>query len=158
MLRVTHKNLFRLAGAIWLAIGVFLLQKGVDFLLQALAYKDPRLFSWTVEEILLLLVASLGLGTIKGRMVLKKAATRICDRIARFHEPTSIFNMYGVTSIFVILLMGSLGFLMRLLHIPLDVRGCIDVAVGTALIRGSFYYFQYTPELALQTTSQEQDS
>ena len=34
----------------------------------------------------------------------------------------------------------GLGFAMRVLQVPIDIRALVDIAVGSALIQGSFFY------------------
>ena len=158
MLTVSHKTLFRIAGAVWLLAGAALLRLGVKYLMQALDIPSPAYFTLSPEEILVLLAAALAIGAIKGRLVLRKAAFRCCERIAQFDNPTSLGNIYGRSSYLIICLMAGLGTIMNITRVPVDIRGAIDVAVGSALIQGSLYYFRYTAAPVYQTCQQEQDS
>ncbi|MBS4168887.1 hypothetical protein [Parachlamydia sp. AcF125] len=154
MFKVSHKTLIVIAGSMWIGIGVFLLQLGLGFLMEAVqslllqsegTYPLMNQLS-AVGEVkiaaLALVVLSLLTGFFKGRVVLKKAVLRNLLRIKAFSDPTHLLNIYSRGNFLLIVAMIGLGVMMRVLGMPSDVRAFIDIAVGTALIQGGIYYLR----------------
>ncbi len=155
MLFVEHKTLYRISGALWLLIGIFLLRTGIYHMLSGW---DGRAFStenysffftWLAttfsskENAAAIMIAlSILLGTLKGRIALAKAAVRNKKRIAALENPISIKNLFTKQMYLLILAMMGLGLLLKNLHLSSDIRGFIDIAVGTALIKGAIGYFK----------------
>jgi hypothetical protein len=140
------------SGVVWFTVGVFLLVFGVKLLVFASleAGKGAYLLSKVVtltkskeRAALLLLVLGLILGFAKGRFVLSKTVMRVANRISSLPEPIRISQVYPVGYIGLIGCMMLLGMAMKWLAVPLDVRGAIDVAVGSALMNGGMFYFRY---------------
>jgi len=121
------------SGVIWLSIGVYLLFKGVDFLNKS--NLKPINFS-------LIIMASLLVGLLKEKYILKKTVKRISKRIHSLTLPVSVFKIYDIKFYVIIFMMIILGQLLKWLSFPLIIRGGIDVAIGLALIKGgsSFLY------------------
>jgi hypothetical protein len=156
MLRFRHSTLIIISGITWLAIGAFLLPLGLGFIVESAQMKQiaavqnplPLLhflanFVGDLEQAAMVIVAlALITGFFKGRFVLKKSVNRVVARIRSFPEPTPIVQMYSLPYLLLISFMVSLGMSMKYLGIPLDIRGMIDVAVGSALINGSMLYFR----------------
>ena len=97
-----------------------------------------------------LLIICLGLlvGFIKGRTVLAKTVKRIADRINLHSEGLTLKQVYDQKYWIIIGLMMLLGMTFRVLSIPFDIRGGVDVAIGSALINGAMLYFRHmlTPQ------------
>lgn len=140
------------SGIVWFIVGVFLLVFGVKLIV--FASLEPKretfllnkLFSITKSKeraALLLLVLGLILGFAKGRFVLSKTVMRVAKRISSLPEPIKISQVYPVGYIGLIGCMVLLGMAMKWFAVPLDVRGAIDVAVGSALMNGALFYFRY---------------
>lgn len=155
MLKMSHKTLIILSGLIWLAVGCFLLPLGLNFLLQAMQnfrfheinhYPLLNLFASltsNVENSVILLVAiGLLIGYSKGRYVLGKSAIKGVQRIRTFSDPTDLKNIYSSKYYILLGAMMGLGFSMKYIGIPADIRGTIDVAIGSALINGAMIYFR----------------
>lgn len=159
MLKMTHKALIIFSGMIWLAVGCFLLPLGLNFLLQAVQntylhsgqnYPLLQLFSSflpNVENRVIVLIAmGLLIGYSKGRYVLGKSALKGVQRIRSLSNPTELKNIYSFKYYILLALMIGLGISMKYLGIPADIRGVIDVAIGSALINGSMIYFRLCQE------------
>lgn len=153
MLKMSHKALIIFSGAIWLAVGCFLLPLGLNFLLQAventhLGKNYPFLhllmsFDFSVENAVVFMIAmAMMIGYYKGRYVLGKSALRGVNRIRSFPNPANLKNIYSPTYYILLAFMMGLGLSMKYLGIPADIRGTIDVAIGAALINGSMIYFR----------------
>ncbi len=155
MLKVSHTTLLRVSGCVWFCIGVMLLRLGIQFSLRSLDHPEETLFNLSENGIIVLLAIAIGIGTLKGKIILKKTALRACQRITLLDNPASLFSLYGPASYAIIAVMMSLGICMNYFHTPCDIRGFIDIAVGSALTQGSLHYFRYT---ASQTLQQETDS
>jgi len=151
MLRVPHTILIAISGVIWLSIGIMLLSMGTNFLVGSLleanqSQPHPMLhlfagISGGLEQAMIILLAlGLGLGLLKGRLIFRKTVDRSVKRILSLPNPTSIFNIYEKKYYILLLGMVFLGVLARMT--PQDVRGFIDVAIGSALIQGAVLYFK----------------
>ena len=139
------------SGVLWFAIGVFLLLFGVKLVVfSALeGASHSTLFSKLCtltkgrEQAALILVASgLVLGFMKGRFVLSKTVKRVIHRIGSLSEPIRFLDVYSAKYFVLIASMILLGMTMRWLSVPSDIRGMIDVAVGSALMNGAMLYFR----------------
>jgi hypothetical protein len=139
------------SGLVWFVVGTFLLVFGVKLIVYASLEQGERAFllgklfhvvKSKERAALLLLVSGLLLGFMKGRFVLSKTVARVVKRIASLPEPIKASQVYPVGYIALIGCMILLGISMRWLGIPLDVRGGIDVAVGSALMNGAMLYFR----------------
>ena len=146
MIKKNHLYIF--SGLIWLLGSLSLLPMGWRFLLSA-SSSSTGLFIPALTKVLggetqafaLTLFLAFCVGLLKGNFVLRKAAFRSLNRIKALKAPHSLKNLYTPSYLVLLLVMVLLGVLMRVLGVPLDVRGFVDVAVGAALFRGSFFYF-----------------
>ncbi len=154
MIMLRQKALLVISGLIWFAVGIALLMKGLNFLMDGvktardISGNYPMLSKMTPyfgskEQAALMLVAfGLFIGYFKGKFVLGKSALRGIERIRSFQEPTSLSNIYSAKYYILLGVMASLGMLMKVTGVPTDIRGLVDVAVGAALINGSMFYFR----------------
>lgn len=144
-LKFSHRTLIFLAGALWLAIGIFLLTLGIKFLMTT--QHTSNLFSKFTKSpeqgVMMLILLSLLLGFIKGRTVMAKAARKQVKRILALEAPTGLKNLYSPAYYILIGVMISFGMILRFLPITLDIRGAIDCTIGCALINGAMQYFRY---------------
>lgn len=155
MFQLRHQTLIIFSGLLWLIVGCFLLFLGLNLLMEAVQSKDilsyPLLSAVSgffpqkdaVDQAAVVLTAGgLLIGFFKGRKVLAKSAARIVKRIQTFPNPTSFFNIYSFPYLLLIGLMISIGMLMRIFQVPQDIRSVVDIAVGSALIHGSLFYWK----------------
>ncbi len=155
MIKTSHSTLYALSGLIWLGIGIMLLNMGLGFLMQGFHEQTfvqdgySSLFNWITSitgrfdyTAIALVAISLSIGFAKGRFVMQKAASKSALRIAKLETPTSITNLYARSNLILIAIMMGLGMLMKVLSFPCDIRGSIDIAVGSALMQGSLAYFR----------------
>jgi len=151
MLKVRHSSMIFLSGFVWLAVGCFLLPLGLNFIVSALlrenaAQPHPVLdllapFAGSLDGAALIWIAfMLLIGYFKGSRVFSKSVNRSVARIQALPNPASITKMYSPAYYILLGSMVLLGVLVR--FAPLDVRGGIDVAVGSALIHGAMLYFR----------------
>lgn len=152
-MKFSHFSLVMISGFIWLAVGAYLLPLGLNFLVEA---GHPvregtflplvsffRFFLLGPEEAAIaILSASLLFGYFKGRYILSKSVTRGIQRIQTFPNPTSIANIYSAKYYILLGGMMGLGMGVKLLGMPLDIRGLVDVTIGAALINGAIIYFR----------------
>lgn len=150
---IRHALAIICSGLLWMGIGIFLLLKGFSLLLhpeiQGIPLLLPYLTSMTTrpEQGSLLLVSfGLLIGFIKGRLILSKTARRIIARIGSLPNPCKLSAIYPTPYLFLLLGMMSLGILFKWLPIPYDIKGIIDIGVGSALMNGSAFYFRYFAE------------
>lgn len=124
--------------------------KGLNWLTLAMMQPEaPGVLLWLKQlagslnqGALVLICVSLLVGFIKGRMVLSKTVSRITDRLYSLGEPIPFKNAYDRKYYIILATMMGLGFLFRILPIAFDIRGAIDVTIGSALINGSMLYFR----------------
>ncbi|GAB4190623.1 MAG: hypothetical protein Tsb0015_12040 [Simkaniaceae bacterium] len=154
MKRFSYRKAIYLCGLIWFAVGLMLLYKGLHFVTDAAASfgRSPLLqslrpmFGSYEQAALILICFGLFLGFIK-RAVLAKTVKRTVGRITSYPEPIRFRQIYTKGYFILIAVMMSLGIIMRLVHLPLDIRGLIDVAVGSALMNGALIYFRSAEKL-----------
>ncbi|MGE5195877.1 MAG: hypothetical protein ACM3JI_00935 [Anaerolineae bacterium] len=141
-------------GIIWFFIGAFLLIKGLHFIVDAISDADllqktslikPLLSLMQDKEqaALFLIACGLIVGFIKGRIILIKTIRRLVERILTKTVPFKITEIYTTRYYVLIGLMMGLGFGMRFMPFGQDVRGCIDVAIGSALVNGALLFFRF---------------
>lgn len=152
MFKMGHSSLVIISGLVWLFVGLVLLTLGLTLLSGlldpvSLAYQQKapilNLFSDKLgpESVVLgLIVLGLLAGNFKGRIVLGKAAAKGIDRLRAFPNPTPLSNIYSKKYYLLLGSMVLLGMVVKFL--PTDIRGLVDVTIGTALINGSLYYFK----------------
>lgn len=132
------------SGFIWFFIGSFLLYKGLNFLSQAVVLPDS--FCSRFEEpghvATVLIAVGLIVGFLKGRFVLSKTVKRIVTRISALPLPIRFKDVYPKSYWILIGSMVALGMTLRFLPISIEVRGTIDVAIGSALVNGAMLYFR----------------
>ena len=105
-------------------------------------FKHQDRFGGPQEAATAIIAAALFVGYLKGRFVLSKTVKRVVDGIARLSLPIHFYQVYSKKYLLLIGSMIALGVLLKFLPIFVEVRGFVDVAVGTALIQGSLHYFK----------------
>lgn len=143
MYRFSLKTALFLLGFLWLLAGVMLFTKGVTLLQHPSTFFSQ--FSWMPKKELPILLLCLGLflGQFKARTVLRKAANKRIEEM-RARSAFSFFQVFNLQYFLLIVIMSSLGMLLNFLSTPSDLRGFIDITIGTALMQSSFFYFKAT--------------
>lgn len=151
MFKVSHATLIALSGLVWLAVGCVLLPLGLNFVVSALLIENaakpypildflsPYAGGMDASAIALIAVSLLA-GYMKGTKVFVKSVKRTVDRIRSLPNPASLSNLYTPAYLILLAVMVGLGILLR--YTPDDVRGAIDIVVGSALIHGAVFYFR----------------
>lgn len=151
MFKVSHATLIFLSGFVWLAVGCFLLPLGLNFIVDTLLKENsgqshPILnflahYAGGLEPAALIWIAiTLLIGFLKGRRVFAKSVNRSVNRILTLPNPSPLSKIYTPSYYILLGSMVLLGILVR--FAPLDIRGGVDVAVGSALIIGASLYFR----------------
>lgn len=91
---------------------------------------------WLSKFTLPLAILGLMIGWAKGRWVLSKTARRMISRIPHLPQPIRIQDALPLSYLALIGVMTGLSMALRWL--PGDLRGLIDLAIGTALLFASF--------------------
>ncbi len=139
------------SGMTWLGVGILLLFKGFSLILtpQPLGCSTlflPKLISLagSVQQASLILVCiGLVIGFLKGRFVLSKTAKRVIERIVSLPNPCSIVSVYPKPYLILLASMITLGMSLKWISMPYDLKGLIDIAIGSALTNGSAFYFRH---------------
>ena len=143
-----HRAWIAFSGFLWFFIGAFLLYKGLHLITEApfqtgsLCSKMGRLAGSPQQAAVGLIALGLIVGFFKGRFVLSKTVRRVVLRIAALPLPIRFKDAYSPSYWILIGSMVVLGMTFRFLPIPIDVRGTIDIAIGSALINGALLYFR----------------
>jgi len=161
-MKLRHSHAILFSGFLWIGIGVLLLTKGMQYLalagkqilegthegfslllLMGRLSKNPEQATW------MLLGCAFLIGIFKGRVVLKKTVNRVVTRIRSFPSPIKVTQMYSLGYLVLLGGMIFLGVLFKVLSLPLDVKGFIDLIIGVALINGAMLYLRaaYAPTL-----------
>lgn len=163
MFKVGHTMLIFVSGLVWLAVGCFLLPLGLNFIVESILSENLRTqphpilnflapYAGGVEQAVLTLIAlALLIGFMKGRYVFAKTVQRSVSRILSLPNPVSLSKIYTPQYYLLLGSMVLLGVLVRFL--PLDVRGAVDVIIGSALINGAMLYFRQAWAVRRQQTS-----
>lgn len=141
-----------ISGIVWFAVGFGLLTLGMRFIVELARFHISDTTSFIArltpmaggreQAAMALILTGLILGFIKGRYVLVKTVRRVTERILKLEEPVRFSQVYSRGYLFLIAGMVGLGMCMKWFHIPQDIRGVVDVAVGSALINGAMLYFR----------------
>jgi hypothetical protein len=141
-----------ISGMIWFIIGIGLLTLGLNFIIYkaqiefhettSLIAKIAPLAGGRERAALTLIVIGLIIGFIKGRFVLVKTVRRVVERILRLTPPIKFSEVYSKGYLMLIGAMILLGMSMKWLGFPMEIRGVVDVAIGSALMNGGVAYFR----------------
>jgi hypothetical protein len=140
--------LILLCGATTFTAGLFLMRFGLTLLLSILQGNHeitsyPLLnfahkITPTMEiAALILVILGLGVGILKGRTVITKSCKRNIARILSLPSPALFTRFYPLAFYPLILLMASMGYILRNSGAPSDIIGVVYLAIGSALIQGS---------------------
>jgi hypothetical protein len=128
-----------IAAGIWIIVGLGLLAMGAIFWfhLPYLGFVDAQHLS--------IGALAVGVGWLKGKLILEKTAARTIDRVENLTEPNpfkSVFQMFGIKTIALILSMMGIGIILRIAGVSFEIRGLIYIAVGIALLWSCQKYLQ----------------
>ena len=143
-----HRIWIALSGFLWFSIGASLLYKGLHLISDAalrtdsLCYQMRTIFGSPQQSATFFIAIGLFVGFFKGRFVLSKTVSRVVNRISTLSLPIRLKDAYSKSYWILIASMVALGMTFRFLPIPTDIRGVIDVAIGSALINGAMLYFR----------------
>ena len=150
-MKISHFTMTILSGLVWMFVGLYLLPLGLVLLMNPFHTDNyqPLLellapYLGGIEQSAIALTAiGLYVGFLKGRHVLGKAARKGVERIRSMPNPADLKNIYSPR--YYILLGGMilLGMSIKFFGMPSDIRGLVDVAIGSALINGSLVYFRF---------------
>lgn len=155
MPKFSHFILITLCGFIWFMVGTMLMSIGVHHLMDAMnAYSGSSLeanvpvlqaFSTYLspqQAMVALILTAISMGYLKGYFVLSRSVKRGVDRILTYPNPTGLQNIYEKKYYLLLFVMMGFGMILKRLHLPHDLHGAIDLAIGCALLQGSFLYFK----------------
>ncbi len=154
-----------ISGGIWFIVGMGLMVLGLNFIVlkarldlmetTSLIARLSPLVGGREQAAMGLIICGLLLGFIKGRFVLIKTVKRVVTRIISLPMPVKISHVYSKGYLLLIMGMILLGLSMKWLGIPQEIRGTIDVAIGSALINGAMAYFRLAFSSAKQLEKQK---
>lgn len=126
-----HRGWVLTSGALWFAMGIVLMYKGLSYV----AAGQSPLGHWIVFSALIV-------GFLKGRLVLVKTVKKMVERIYSLTLPIRFSQVYTRSYWILIGSMMMLGMVFRFLALPVEVRGFIDITIGSALVNGAMLYFR----------------
>lgn len=148
-----------ISGVIWLSIGIMLLSMGINFIVEAILKESALVtnrpiinffasFAGELDTAAIILIAmGLLVGFIKGRVILSKTVARTVERTLAMPNPAPLSQIYPKSYYILLGSMVLIGFIVK--FFPFDVRGFVDVAIGSALINGAMLYFRAAYEVYL---------
>ncbi|MFN4175069.1 MAG: hypothetical protein ACK4HV_08220, partial [Parachlamydiaceae bacterium] len=91
-MKTQPRTLILLSGLIWFAIGLWLLNLGINFLIEA--SKDPQkaVVIYSETALFVLLSVALLIGFLKGRFVLSKTVERNTERLKGANSLSQLFT------------------------------------------------------------------
>lgn len=92
---------------------------------------------WTTELRIPLALAAIFLGFVKARLVLRRSARKVADRIERRGDGRCIGGFLSWKTWLLVLAMILLGRALRASPLPVSIRGAVYAAVGVALLTAS---------------------
>ena len=137
---MNRAKLIQIAGGVWVAVGIFLIIRGVGF--YQLAMSNPAVSTTCIA---ISVIMGLVIGGAKGKFVLAKTARKNKTRINGLEEPVNIGQVFAKSFYIFIVGMMGLGFLLR--TYPHLVGGYVVVAaiycgIGSALAVASMVYWK----------------
>lgn len=150
-MKLSFKAACVLSGALFLAIGFFLMAKGLNLVILSTYFSRfgipacilpflARLTGGPQNGALFLLVVSLALGLLKGRFVIIRSVKKTVQQLIQLPQPLPITKIFTLKYLLLVSSMMLLGILLRFL--PEDLHGALDVAIGSALIQGGVTYLR----------------
>ena len=138
---------------------------GINFIVESLLQENAHLphpilnflspYVGGIEPAALVWIAfALFIGFLKGRRVLSKSVDRSVNRILTLPNPASLGKIYTPGYYALLGSMVALGILVR--YTTQDIRGGIDIAIGSALINGAMLYFRRAWIVRRQASSMNQ--
>lgn len=152
MFKVSHPILIAISGLIWLAIGCFLLPLGLNFVIESILKENLLIMQRPVLDLLSPYLGGLELaalawiafclfvGFFKARYVFSKTVQKGIERIQSLPNPVSVSQIYPKKYYILLGSMILIGVLVK--YLPIDIRGGIDIIIGSALINGAMQYFK----------------
>ena len=120
------------SGLLWGVIGGWLMSKGFRYLL----WGAPHEFAWPLISVSLLL------GHLKGKYVMRRAVMRIMDRVMILPQPLPLMQVYSPAYLLLMGAMITLGIGLKRVGLPPAYLGCIDLAIGFALLQGALHWIR----------------
>ena len=163
--QLKHSQLLAISGAVWLCIGTFLLNLGINFIMRgwtfvgfssdgysSLFLKLSALIGDNGSTCATLIAFAMLLGYVKGNFVMKKTALGTFTRISALPNPAPLSKLYTKANYILVAGMMGLGLLMKVSGLTYDIRGFVDTAVGIALIQGAVHHFRFAWTAHKKTT------
>lgn len=148
-MKFSHRTLILVSGGLWMAVGLYLLPLGTRFLIESGKFGGDHLYLMNFfnslgvkgESAALILIAlGLAVGYGKSKAVFSKVVKKGVSHIRSLPQKASLTAVYTKKYLMLLGIMVLLGVAMR--WCPLDIRGFVDVAIGSALINGAVLYFR----------------
>ena len=117
------KSHLLLASLLWTVAGLILAARGMHWL--------------AVYHRLILVIPALFLGTLKSRFILDRTAKKSIDRIRLLEDGTCLGAVYSVKTWMLVLLMMSMGIVLRHSPFPRPLLGMLYITIGWALFWSS---------------------
>ena len=164
--------LFRVASITWFGLGLFLMTRGIDLVVQdapkPMTSELPGtemspMFHWIcntltgqpLETSLFLIIIGLLIGMVKSKVIFQKVVQRNTERILSIEGQHSLFQAFAPKDYIVMVVMMLFGMLLRTVGVYDDIRGIILIAVGAGLIQGAVLYIRQRQSYLHNTLDQQ---
>lgn len=148
---VSRRTLIIFSGTLWFCVGATLMTFGIFHLIKAVSV-EPKGFSLLTlflgffktpnESALLLISIGLYVGYLKSRYFLQASVKREVKRLMLLPSPLSLRYLFNRKYLLLVFVMIALGIILRFLPCNYDVRGFIQLIIGSALVNGALFYFR----------------
>jgi hypothetical protein len=133
-IRLQKEQLLKLAFSIWMAGGLVLSWRGIQFL------ADTTL---PMTTLILAVFGALLIGMLKGKFVLNKSSIRNIIRLQALEMPQRPIHVYPLRSWIVISIMLMISLSLNFFNVDTFIRGLVNLGVGMGLMTSSFIYLRY---------------
>ncbi len=154
-MKLSHFQAVFLSGLLWFAVGLWLLIFGLGLVgnsLQAAilqAESSGPLLNFLSERVggidrsgIFIVAGALVIGYMKSRFIFSKTVKRVSGRITSQKAPVCISKIYSPGYMILIGSMMLLGMSLKWISVPIDIRGFVDITIGSALLNGSMLFFR----------------
>ncbi len=141
-IRLNKVQLMKLAFSIWMAGGLVLSWRGIQFLSTS---------TLPMTTLVLAVFGALLIGMLKGKFVLNKSSIRNILRLQALESPQRPIHVYPLRSWIVIGVMLLISLSLNVFNVDTFIRGLVNLGVGMGLMSSSFVYLKYQNVLAEPT-------
>lgn len=147
-------SLISIVGMVWFIVGIFLLFSGLKLIFFTGLIKGQSftpiisviMYAFTgaiIPTMIVIVFLGLLLGYAKSKWAFVRVIRKTVQRIYPMPGLVRISNLYRLHEILLIFAVIALSRIVQFIHLPLDIQGVVNIAIGSALINGAVVYFRF---------------